>query len=267
MKLKYCGNDSPSILRYKPGRKEDNMRIINRNFHSTITTTFFFLVLIIVQGPIAPNLWAQTPFADIDMFIEFNSTDEDVGIQVALDADSWRELTIATPDGRRILHVTASRSLRTQGLTEFFFESSEPSLDEVPLSEFLARFPEGEYRFSSRTIEGERLEGTDTFTHAIPDGPSIVSPEKNGQVFNRTKASISWDPVTTPPGIQIVSYEVIVSGKQPNREFRVLLPATSTKVKVPPEILQPGKRYDFEVLAKEVSGNQTITAGFFRTSQ
>ncbi|MCI0447534.1 fibronectin type III domain-containing protein [bacterium] len=239
------------------------MGIMNRRF--------LFLMIVIIQGLIPSKVWAdmdkgaQIPFADVDLFIEFNSTDEDVGVQVSLDGDPWRELTIVRPDGGTLLRVTASRSLRTQGLTEFFFESSEPSLDEVPLPEFLARFPEGEYRFFGKTIEGERIEGTDSFTHAIPDGPSIVSPERNGQTFDLGKAIISWDPVTTPAGIEIVSYEVIVSGEE--REFTALLPPNVRRIRVPREILQPGMRYEFEVLAKEVSGNQTITSGFFRTSQ
>jgi hypothetical protein len=36
-------------------------------------------------------------------------------------------------------------------------------------------------------------------------------------------------------------------------------------VKIPPEFLQSGKQYKFEVLAKEVGGNQTITEWSFRT--
>lgn len=143
-------------------------------------TALFFLFLVTIQLLFSRWVWAdhnksaQVPFEVAQIFIEFNSTDQDVGAQVSLDGDSWRELNIITPDGRRILHVTSQGSLKTQGLTEFFFESSEPSLDEVPLSEFLARFPVGTYRFAGTTIDGEVIESTDNFTHVIPDGPSIV---------------------------------------------------------------------------------------------
>lgn len=250
------------------------MRITKRNLQASTTTSVVFLVMVIIQGSAVPKLWADAsnsfakiPFADAEIKIEFNSTDEDVGVQVSLDGEPWRRVTIVSPNGRTILEITGSDNLRKQGLTELFFESSEPSLDEVPLSEFLARFPEGEYKFFGITTEGDRLEGRDTLTHAIPDGPSIVSPSKNGVVLDPTKTFIRWDPVTAPAGIQIVGYEVTVSGAKISREFSVLLPPTSTSVKVPREILEPGRRYDFEVLSIEVSGNQTITSGFFRTAR
>jgi hypothetical protein len=38
-----------------------------------------------------------------------------------------------------------------------------------------------------------------------------------------------------------------------------------TSVKIPKEFLKPDRNYIFEVLAKEVSGNQTITEGSFTT--
>lgn len=243
------------------------MNVMKRDLHTRMVISLFLLVMTVAPMlRAASGSGAQIEFEDAEIFIEFNSTDEDVGVQVFLDGEPWRTLRIVNPNGRTILNTAGSGSLRTQGLTEFFFESSEPSLDEVPLSEFLARFPEGEYTFIGATTEGEMIEGADTFTHDIPDGPSIVLPQRNGLVLNPGKVTIGWDPVTTPAGIEIVSYEVIVSGGNPKREFRVLLPATITRVKVPQVIFEPDRRYEFEVLAKEKSGNQTITSGFFRTA-
>lgn len=43
------------------------------------------------------------------------------------------------------------------------------------------------------------------------------------------------------------------------------VPAATTRVKVPPEFLEAGTDYIFEVLAIEAGGNQTITEGSFRT--
>ncbi|MDH3444792.1 MAG: hypothetical protein OEN50_12755, partial [Deltaproteobacteria bacterium] len=111
-----------------------------------------------------PDLWAgekgnEFPFSRAKIIIEFNSTDNDVGAQVLLDGEPWQRVKIEAPNGRKILDIRTSSSLRKQGLTELFFESSEPSLDEVPLAEFLARFPEGVYEFEGKTIDGIELEG------------------------------------------------------------------------------------------------------------
>lgn len=42
-------------------------------------------------------------------------------------------------------------------------------------------------------------------------------------------------------------------------------PATMNTLGVPAEFLQPATIYELEVLALEVSGNQTIAIGFFTT--
>jgi hypothetical protein len=48
-------------------------------------------------------------------------------------------------------------------------------------------------------------------------------------------------------------------------EFSVYLPATTTSVTVPKEIMISNSTYEFEVLAIEESGNQTLSSGFFST--
>jgi hypothetical protein len=60
-------------------------------------------------------------------------------------------------------------------------------------------------------------------------------------------------------------HEVIVEGGDLN--FDVVIPAAAgTMVTVPPEVLEPGADYLFEVLAIEKGGNQTITEGCFATA-
>ena len=67
-------------------------------------------------------------------------------------------------------------------LTELFNESSEPPLSEFSLQEWLDLFPEGEYRFFGITVEGDLLVGVAEFTHDIPEGPEITSPEDEDEV-------------------------------------------------------------------------------------
>jgi hypothetical protein len=234
-----------------------------------LSALFLTAVVVLSLAAAAPGRSAdEIPFSKAKIIIEFNATGNDVGVQVLLDGDPWKRLKIESPNGRKLLDITASGSLRKQGLTELFFESSEPTLDEVPLAEFLARFPEGEYEFEGKTVEGDELEGTATLTHVIPAGPVIVSPQQ-GAVVDPNNLVIEWEPVTETitgsQAIQIVGYQVIVDGGNPPRRFDVTLAALTTNVKVPPEFLEPDTEYTFEVLAIETGGNQTITEGEFVT--
>ena len=72
----------------------------------------------------------------------------------------------------------------------------------------------------------------------------------------------AWQPVTTPAGIDIVAYQVLVVADDSGlgtaeRTVDVTLPANATHMTVPPEFLTPGG-YKTEVLAIERSGNQTL---------
>jgi Fibronectin type III domain len=206
----------------------------------------------------------QIPFGASQIFFEFNSSAQDLGVQVFLDGESWKELVIVDPNGNILLDVRGKGNVKMLGLTELFFESTEPSFDELSFDEILALFPEGTYHFFGVTVEGRAQVGTSTLTHDIPDGPVILSPGP-GQLVDRNNTVISWAPVTTPAGIRISRYQIIVEQPHGERVLSVDVPARATSVTVPKEFLKPGTRYIFEVLAKEVSGNQTITEGSFAT--
>ncbi len=63
--------------------------------------------------------------------------------------------------------------------------------------------------------------------------------------------------------LEIASYQVIVE----NDDIHLIVDLTSddTALTVPPQLLVDNTLYIFEVLAKEESGNQTITEGYFCT--
>jgi len=71
--------------------------------------------------------------------------------------------------------------------------------------------------------------------------------------------------VTKPNGIKIVQYEVIVSNADTGKDLSIELPASATSASIPREFLTPGTEFALEVLAREASGNQTITEVAFRT--
>jgi hypothetical protein len=203
-------------------------------------------------------------YAEHDLFIETNATDRDAGLQLRLDAEDWRSLAIRDPRGNPLVTVQARGRLRSYGLTELFFEASEPSFDESPFGQFKRRFPEGRYRFSGRSVEGRRLAGADRLSHVVPAGPNVTFPTSGAEV-DPNGFTVTWDPVTRPAGVDIVRYIVIVT--QGEREVSMDLPGSARSASIPGEFLEPGTECELEVLARERSGNQTIAAVEFRTRQ
>ena len=97
----------------------------------------------------------------------------------------------------------------------------------------------------------------------IPKVPVVTSPTK-GEEVNANSLTVSWEPVTKPSGVDIVSYQVIVI-QGPVERVTLNLHADVTSVDIPAEALTPGApETKVEVLAREKSGNQTITEVPFR---
>jgi hypothetical protein len=201
-------------------------------------------------------------FPDARLKIEYNATDGDAGLQVFLDAPAWREVSITNPRGAEVLDVEADEVIRDYGLTELFSESSEPPFDEFPFEQFKQLFPEGNYVFRGTTIDGQRLQSHFRLTHDVPDGPVITSPGADAHVTPGGLV-VAWLPVTTPAGIDVVAYQVLVVADDPfvgnpTQVLDVMLPGDATRLPIPAEFLAPGT-YKTEVLAIERSGNQTLT--------
>ena len=219
----------------------------------------------------AQKLWA-IPFSQTKIIIEVNATAGDAGIQISVDAAGWERLEVFDPNGQKIVDVHGTGSVGKQGVTELFFESAEPSFQDVTLDELFVRFPAGNYTFAGITVDGKTLNGKAKLTHSIPAGPEIVFPAEGAALDPNMPVVIDWDPVTgsfpgTNSAVTIVGYQVIVDRvkPQPLRVFSVDLPATATKVTVSPEFIQANAEYNFEVLAIEAGGNQTISLSTFKT--
>ncbi len=116
----------------------------------------------------------EKPFDEAFLFFELNDTDGDLGIHGKIDGDEWKKLEIEDPRERRMMKVKASGRLKRQGLTELFFESAEPTFDELDPEGFLKRFPQGEYEIEGITLDGEELESEVILSHIIPAAPTDV---------------------------------------------------------------------------------------------
>jgi hypothetical protein len=218
------------------------------------------------------------PLKEAKLNIEHNATDLDTGFQGAIDSEGWERLDVTAPDGSLVMSLEGHGKWATLGLTELFFETVEPANADVSIADMLAKLPEGEY-----TIEGPGMEnGTPTgptagkalLTHDIPAGPVLMNPPEDAVVptsglvmrWGAVSETITGEPVT------IIAYQLIVEKDELPHEHMIgkrglsmYLPATVTSLTVPDEFLEAGTVYDWEVLAIEESGNQTLSSSSFQT--
>ena len=214
---------------------------------------------------------AAIPLKDARLKFEINATDGDGGIQVFVDAEPWREMSIFDPAGRRVFRAATAGSMGRQGGTELFLESAEPPFGELPVARLLARFPQGRYAIRGIGLSGERYAGAARISHRLPDGPRLVAPRAGGPPQDPDDTTVVWEPVAPPAGGRIIAYQVLVVQPEtglralPKVSLDVTMPPTATRMRVPAGFLRPGSEYEWEVLAIEAGGNQTITEGTYVT--
>jgi hypothetical protein len=162
----------------------------------------------------------KTKIATAKLIIEFNATDNDLGVHGAFDDDGWSEHCVLDPSGRPIAAVDPLNQLNDLTMAGIFFESREPPGAEFSMADLAAAFPEGRYRVRGASFDGTVLTGNALFTHDVPAAPTITSPElaadpeQPGTPVPRNNLVIGWDTVTetvTGGPIKITGYEVIIT--------------------------------------------------------
>jgi hypothetical protein len=218
------------------------------------------------------------PLKEAKLSIEHNATDLDTGFQGFIDSDGWKRLDVTGPDAQLVLTFRGRGSLGKLGLTELFFETVEPENADVPIDELLANLPEGNYTIAGPAMEnGESLgktEGTALLTHVIPAGPELLSPAAGATVPTIGQVA-SWSPVTktiTGDDVTIIAYQLIIEKDEPPHPnmigkigLSMYVPSSVTSIAIPDGFLEAGTPYNWEVLAIEESGNQTLSSGAFST--
>ena len=218
------------------------------------------------EGPVAPTTEleleaaedeavARTPFADAQLFLEFNSTDNDLGLQLFLDADGWKRVRVLDPRRNDLLLFAASGRLARLGITELRFESEEPEPDEV-----FALFPPGEYRFRGWTVEGEALGSNVRLSHDLPPAPTFTP--SGGEVVDRNDVVVEWN----APGAEQV--EIIIESDEVDEVLDVTLSGPNRRrLRIPPQFLRPGVEYKLEILSIAANGNRTLAESTFRVRE
>lgn len=195
----------------------------------------------------------RIPFDDAEVFFEFNTTDNDLGLQVFLDAEGWKTVSVSGPRRDAIVQITAEGNLSELGITELRFESAEPSPAEV-----LALFPPGNYAFSGETVEGDRLASKARLSHDFLPAPTI-SPS-DGEEVDRSNTVVEW----SAPGAERV--EIIIEQEDLAEVLDVIVSEESGDLDVPPQFLRSATEYKIEILAIAENGNRTIVESTFVTT-
>jgi hypothetical protein len=228
-------------------------------------------------GRSATDSRASVPLKDAKLNIEHNATDRDTGFQGFVDSEGWRRLDVRGPAGK-VLTFKGSGSLGKLGLTELFFETVEPENADTPIGKMLAKLPEGMYRIAGPAQENGkragRTAGRAWLTHDIPEGPRLISPAEGATVPTRGLVA-AWAPVSktiTGEPVRIIAYQLIIEkDAEPHRHMigkfglSMYLPPSVSSIDVPDGFLEPATAYNWEVLAIERSGNQTLSSGSFKT--
>ncbi|MGH8250198.1 MAG: hypothetical protein ACREVI_05800 [Steroidobacteraceae bacterium] len=227
----------------------------------------------------------EIPFEEAQLYFELNDTDGDLGIHGLIDGDAWKSLEIEGPDEQLLMNVWIRGNLRKQGMTEIFFESDEPSFDELSPAAFLKRFPQGIYEIEGITLEGEELEAELRLSHMIARRPGNIRVNNKPAAANcdatlpvvSEPVTLDWNAVTqshqsigkTGVAVKVQQYEVIGEIEREGQNpavlvFSALLPANVTAFEFPEDFtgLADGEM-KFEIVTKLDNGNQTAAESCF----
>lgn len=260
---------------------------MNRRFGLTRKAAMTGMVLA-AAATTAATAAAPEPFKQTNIHFETNASACDMGIQISFDTEGVTAGEVESPHDQLVFTFGSVPGLEnTHDLTEMFQERVEPPITDlldaldceepegeaITLAELLGNWPAGTYEFDGES-EGVEFEGIARLNHRIPAGPEITAPEDGVVVPHDQALLIRWNKVTGPilphlGPVEIVGYHVVVADVTeetlaPGKTKTVLdadLSKGETSFPVPKQFLEANRVYEFEVLATEKGGNQTITEG------
>jgi hypothetical protein len=198
---------------------------------------------------------AVTP-EQLSTVVRWNASDDDSQVWLtAVDGDlAMATITVRTPEGEAIFTERLDDA-GGHGQERLEYRSSEHSLAELE-----AIYPAGEYRWTGRTADGERIRGTTEVSYELPDAPTIVAPADEAADVPVDGVVMQWSPVADA---QWIFVEVEADGD--GRELLIRLEGSATSLALPDGYLQPGTDYEVELKAVHTNGNQAARDSVFST--
>ncbi|NWG91763.1 MAG: hypothetical protein HXY21_04555 [Parvularculaceae bacterium] len=192
---------------------------------------------------------SAVPFSKHDIYFELNATDGDIGLHGILDGDSWKVATIRGPGGAfNVLRAVPNQASPEFGMTELFFESNEPPLEERSFAELITLFPPGVYDFVGKRAEDNApMFAQDVLSAAMPCPPVVPTPKIiDGDLMMRWRPRAgSYDPDTgvcsTGSAVSVAAYQIVVELEDTQsgfvRKFSADLPPGARRIETPDELL------------------------------
>jgi hypothetical protein len=227
----------------------------------------------------------ELEFDEAYLYFELNDTDGDLGIHGKVDGDGWKKVVIEGPDERKILQIKVKSGLRQQGMTELFFESTEPCFpdtcedpDDEPLEPavFFDRFPAGVYEWEGNTLENEEIEGEVYLSQRIPAAPVVASvgdalpPAEEGECWGLPSGddvTVVWNAVTethaslgSDTGVplgdnSVLYYEFVGEIDETDYKMTAVVPPGTTEWTIPEDFLDLADgEVKFEIIVRVETG-------------
>ena len=180
--------------------------------------------------------------------LERNFSEQEAEALITLETEDLglAELAVVGPDGRTLASFGADGP-GNLGWREFQLESPEPA----DITQVLAAYPEGTYRFIGRDVAGGAFMATAQLSHALPL-PTV--PRLDGTL-------ITWDAVDSA-----VKYVVEIENDDQGLAITVELPAGQTSLRIPAGWLADGVEYELGLAVVNAAGNLMVVETEFETA-
>ncbi|NND91967.1 MAG: hypothetical protein HKN42_13995 [Granulosicoccus sp.] len=273
------------VNRFEPIFDNSAYQVVAHDFGQQFTPASASFLFIDDQDDDETDDEEKLEFEEAELYFELNNTDGDLGIHSVVDGEAWTHLVYEDRNGRPLIDVQLSGAMAKQGLTEFFFESAEPTFDEVSPAEFFSRFPSGVYDFEGTTVDGENIEAEAILSAVLPapavvtigansptshegcaDDPSedpVVMPDMSGGLQVQWKPVVGNHPEIGESGeVEIELYQFVYEGEEV--QLTVDLDPDTTEFTIPAEFVNSGDPGKLEVIVRDSTHNQVGTEACFQ---
>jgi len=213
--------------------------------------------LFLAAAPASGDPCAEPELEDPQIYVVFNSTDNDAQLIIAGAGGSAGGITALSIDGPRGTVAIDAEFVdgRKLGQADFQFDTPEPSLAKLKRA-----YPAGLYQFSATTTSNCKLRSAIKLSYKLPSAPVIVFPMEGDTGVTSSGFTAFWQEIADADALRLA-----VEDENDGTALTVDLPGDATSFNVPGEFLKPGVLYTMDVIAISKTGNRTVTDVQFTT--